>query len=222
MEIIDIQKEFGPTLDRIWKSRPVSCLGRNDIVDPRFAIEKSIPKGCDVLFIGMNPSSVKSQSQYYDPYKINIDYFERLRRFCKDIPLEFWGHHDIYPIRCTDQKQLIKVRKYCKKKGKTFFDSLQDLTKDIIQKVNPKLIVVLNAGASNIFREMYNINPFPSPSFDKKKGAEIIHINNRDVPVIFSGMLSGQRALDIGSRVSLQWHIDKVLHPISCVPSLPR
>ncbi len=79
--------------------------------------------------------------------------------------------------------------------------------------VNPKLIVVLNAGASNIFREMYIINPFPSPSFDKKKGAEIISINSRNVPVIFSGMLSGQRALDIGSRVSLQWHIDKVLHP---------
>ena len=223
MEIIDIQKEFGPTLDKIWIDFTSACAGTSINTSLPPAIVSHIEKNCDVLFIGMNPSVVETrlQPKYYCPRNNaianDIQYFTQLRKFCDEISLNSWGYLDMYPIRHTNQSDVVGIST---NKGRSvpFWDGLEELSKDIICMVNPKLIVVLNAAARTVFCRVYGLTTafVCYKNVDPVTGCFMVPIcteSKKQIPVIFSGMLSGQRALDIGSRVSLQWHIDKVLHP---------
>lgn len=48
-------------------------------------------------------------------------------------------------------------------------------------------------------------------TFNSEIGTYEIELNNEMVPIIFSGMLSGQRALDIGSLERLKWQSKMIL-----------
>jgi hypothetical protein len=211
---MDIEANYGHCLSEVWSKRPIGLLKNCGIKSSIFAIEKSIPN-CDVLFIGMNPSVVSGQDEYYH-MDDKIGYFKKLNDTCKEIKLGKWGHHDIYPIRCTNQSKIIKAKKKCQRKKDDFFEKLECITKDIIEKVNPKLIVVLNAGAGKIFSDMFKTSISYS-HLDRNTGTFLIQLKDNSEPthVIFSGMLSGQRALDVGSRISLQWHIRRVLDTLT-------
>lgn len=216
---IDIQKEFGSTLDKIWSDFTRACAGTSINTSLPPAIVSHIEKNCDVLFIGMNPSVVAAQQQpkYYCPCTITIDYFKQLSKFCKEISLNSWGYLDMYPIRHTKQSDVVDISTKIRQRD-SFWDGLEKLSKAIICEVNPKLIVVLNAAARDVFCRIYGLTTASVcyNNVDPVTGCFMVPIcieRNKQIPVIFSGMLSGQRALDVGSRVSLQWHIDKVLHP---------
>ena len=141
---------------------------------------------------------------------MGITYFKELLKLCTDISLTEWGYLDIYPVRMSKQENLKKVIS----KNKSFFEDLEKLTKDIIREVSPELIVVLNASARDTFLKMYT---FPEgfvliKNLNPSTGTFMVNVGGgASTPVIFSGMLSVQRALDIGSRVFLQWHITKGL-----------
>lgn len=75
----------------------------------------------------------------------------------------------------------------------------------MIQEINPKIIVVVNAKASQHFQSEYL---FPdSKEFDEEIGCRHSLVNGRKVQTHFSGMISGQRALDLGSFRILKWVI---------------
>lgn len=201
---MDIKTLFGTTLDNIWNGYSQSCAGTklNTTLDP--AIVGTINTHCDVLFIGMNPShppkdsrgNTVIQKNYYCPTSMGIPYFEGLKDLCKNMALSGWGYFDLYPIRHTNQKDIIDIRK--SKQAKSFFEQLEQLAQDIIKHVSPKLIVVINAGAGKVLREIYGIKSFPSNTYDWGLGVEMVKIDGGVLkPVIFSGMLTGQRALDI-------------------------
>jgi len=215
---MDIKTQFGTSLDNIWNGYSQSCAGTKLDTTLEPAIVGTINTPCDVLFIGMNPShpvkdtrgNTVSQNNYYCPTSMTIPYFKGLVDLCSNMALSSWGYLDLYPIRHTNQKDIIDIRK--SKQAKSFFEQLEQLTQEIIKRVSPKLIVVINAGAGKVLREIYGIKSFPSNTYDWGRGVEMVEIDGGVLkPVIFSGMLTGQRALDIGSRVSLQWHIAKVI-----------
>ncbi len=87
-----------------------------------------------------------------------------------------------------------------------------DLLLEIIQTINPKIILVVNALASKIFKNELS----SSLRWEEEIGTYVLTMKNakRNVncPVFLSGMLSGQRALDIFSKERLIWHMKKVLH----------
>lgn len=112
--------------------------------------------------------------------------------------------------------------------GKPFLNEQLDISFDIIQKAKPKLIVVTNALAAEFFGKMKSIhhsNNFEKiwrgynlffedeqkQTFDPSIGAYRINLGDQNVPLILSGMLSGQRALDIGSFERLKWQIKFIL-----------
>jgi hypothetical protein len=119
------------------------------------------------------------------------------------------AHHDLLFIRETTQENVLNW----KEKYASFFNDQLNISKRIIIKSDPKLIVVLNAGARKLFKEM-----FGNQNVDKTLGARIYCLNKRETPVLFSGMLSGGRALDLGSKESLQWHIEYILKQIGYKP----
>ena len=109
-------------------------------------------------------------------------------------------------IRHTNQKEVINF--FDDYKYKDFILEQLLLSRDIICAAEPKLIVVLNAGVREIIKNLFRIDL--NNDFDDELGAYIIDIGKR-VPVIFTGMLSGQRALDLGSKRTLQWQIQRLL-----------
>jgi len=54
-----------------------------------------------------------------------------------------------------------------------------------------------------------------SEAFDKDFGTYKIELNNKSTYVFFSGMLSGQRALDLDTFKRLEWHLKTVRKEIN-------
>lgn len=211
---IDIERTYKDRIEAIWHKQITSHPDTqyNDIVRLRYAIERQLKKG-NVLFIGMNPSYTPGEwnnngGGFYDIEPKN-SFFRAIIDFCESINgVDFISHHDILFVRHTSQKDvelLMQDNAYAQ-----FFKEQIELSCEIIRAASPRLIVVLNAGVREIFKNQM----FPSDydnNYDDKIGAYIIDIGNK-VPVIFSGMLSGQRALDLGSKQTLKWQIQRILN----------
>lgn len=86
----------------------------------------------------------------------------------------------------------------------------------LLERLRPRLLVIENALARDLlekqFIEEYSLTP--KRAVDKSTGYQTIKIEGRKVPIFFTGMLSGQRALDKGSRKRLEWHMTKALNQI--------
>ena len=198
-----------------------------NIVDRGFAIEEEVAKD-SLLFISMNPSFTKdswnngTERGINSTYKIpsynapnTNDFFQAINKFYGELgdntpPL---AHHDLLFIRETAQKVVLKWKDELEKYNHDFFSKQLDLSKKIIEDSMPRLIVVLNAGSRVLFKKLFE-NKQCNPFFNKDIGAYNYHIGKKNTPVLFSGMLSGQHALDLGSRESLCWHIRFILNNI--------
>ena len=69
----------------------------------------------------------------------------------------------------------------------------------------PKIVIVANAFASDIFQQEFRC------VFDDRFGCHFFKINEKKIPVLFTSMLTGQRALDKGSFLRLKWQIRMIL-----------
>ena len=133
------------------------------------------------------------------------------------------------PYRTKSGKDLIEKLSYTDK-GMDFLNAQLKITFEIIERANPKLIIVSNALASEFFGKKketkhrkldkiwkgfdlyFDKNIWKNDvTFNSKIGTYEIKLNDKLVPIIFSGMLSGQRALDIGSLERLKWQSKMIL-----------
>lgn len=218
-----IKLHFKTKLDKLWSSATKGPVLFNNSIKRGYAIEEDI-QDKSLLFISMNPSFSPGAwnngndggNVFYGipeedaPQKETNDFFVAIRKLYREInvpnkpPL---AHHDLLFIRETSQKNVQTWRK--DKNLTTFFDGQLDISKEIIVDSQPKLIVFLNAGARELFEEKFDERD--KKPFSEKLGAYMYRLNGKETPVLFSGMLSGQRALDKGSRTSLKWHIEHIL-----------
>jgi hypothetical protein len=134
-----------------------------------------------------------------------------------------WTHFDTLPFREVNQKNITKlINKTKEPKIYKIVEKYIELSKQIIEESNPEIIVVSNAYVRNLFgyydnenkKELENIPKMFSTVFDPKFGTHKIDDNGplHGKLVFFTSMLSGQRALDIGSRDRLIWHIKHCLN----------
>jgi len=122
---------------------------------------------------------------------------ERELKFC---------HHDLFFVRETDQKKVLSLRA----KYDDFYKKQLDYSKDIIEKAAPKIIIVINAGAGNLIREELGTDFFgfiPVTSWNEECGVDIVKIGEREVPIIFTGMLSSTGRINKGTETTLFWNI---------------
>ena len=208
--MIDCKREFKAELDNIWaQAKDIHYKDRSLQVKERgYAIEAELEENA-LMFLGMNPSfregsKLPPKGKEYDFYPLpqneNDKYFgkayiisqERNALFC---------HHDLMFIRETSQEAVINSYK----EHPDFFNSQLSLSKKIIEQAKPKMIVIINAKACELFREMFKFKPFKN--WDEKLGVDVFNIAGRDIPVVFSGMLTGAHPLDNGTYTSLRWHI---------------
>lgn len=134
-----------------------------------------------------------------------MPYFARFDAIAKYIdPNLEWEHIDLYYIRETNQNNL----KVMRDKFPDFFNRQLEFTLEVIEKLNPIILVIANGLASRIFKNRTKIQ------FNNEIGTYEYLISNKKIPVFLSGMLSGQHALDLGSLERLQWHIKEVYKTI--------
>lgn len=186
-------------------------------------------KHSDVLFVGINPSFGKEDAHcnYTFDRNASANYFlpfHLINNTLKKVPYSIeslrWTHLDILAFRETNQKYIDTILK--DSKGISFIYEQVEIAKQRIIRIQPKVIVVCNTKARELMgkdrltdskgREHGVWMDF-NYSFDPEQGSYRI----KDVPelkdthVLFSSMLSGGRALDLGSRERLIWQIGRIL-----------
>jgi len=208
--MLNIEEEYKDMLDRLWESAKDGKL--KEVVKRNYAIEKEIPQNA-LLFVSMNPSCNKGDERgggFVDVNKAQHPFFTAIRDFYKSIIVKrkpLMAHYDLLFIRETNQKTVLSWEK--DEDNKDFFEKQESISKEIIKKAEPKIIVVLNAGARELFKKLFGDNA----PFCDSLGTYMYKLNENDkgTPVLFSGMLSGRRSLDNGSKESLKWHIEHIL-----------
>ncbi len=213
--MLNVEDKYRGQIEAIWSKQKTEHpeTADDEVISLGYAVERQLTKN-DVLFLGMNPSYKPGQwnhdgGGFYD-IKHGNKFFKAMIEFCQDtLGRSNPSHHDILFIRHTDQKDVMKYM--TADNYRDFIAGQLLISQDIIRAAEPKLIVVLNAAVREIFQGMF---PFDwKVDYNDELGAHMVTIDKK-VPVIFSGMLSGQRALDLGSKRTLQWHVRHILHII--------
>ena len=118
-------------------------------------------------------------------------YYKQLNNFAKSCGVQSWAHTDTFLIRNTSQKEMLH-NVFDGKELNQFGLEQINLLKQMIDRVKPKKIVVLNASASNIFNQ-----------YIAKSKTNFAMLKLNSTKVYFAGMLSGQRCMDRYSQLRL-------------------
>lgn len=195
-----------------------------------FQFDETTPNP-DVVFMGINPSfkdgDKEERTSYSKEDVKDLSYFkpfhsiesELLRRFKRAFT---WTHMDVLVYRETKQKFIKKLLKK-KSKGIGFVYDQVMVSKELLEYYNPKILVVSNTMARDLLGKNRGINEKTKEEygvwmglhfeFDNQVGTHRIANSGKldGTIVFFSSMLSGQRALDLGSRERLVWQINRAL-----------
>lgn len=203
-----VEKEFGKEIEAIWKGDKYNFI---ESKERGFAVQNDLEEN-SLMFIGINPSynGVPGNVFYENSHGETHKYFKKFIDISKQVGLN-WSHLDLLYFRETNQKVVKSLAENIL--GHNFYDEQLTISKKIIERTKPKIIVVNNTYA----RDLLHSESFTSSKyefdFDDKIGTYRI-VNNENLnetPIFFTSMLTGQRALDLGSYKRLIWHIKFVL-----------
>jgi len=190
---------FKSKIDETWDNIKYSTI---DAISRGYAIQDEILTN-GLLFIGINPSMCGNIGRifYQNSHGETHKYFKKFIDISIDVDIP-WSHINLLFLRETDQK--IVKQLLCDSVGHEFLRKQLAISKEIIELANPQIIVINNTLARDHFQF--------KTIFDEHIGTQRI-INNHTLqgtPVFFTSMLTGQRALDLGSYERLKWHIKLV------------
>lgn len=199
MTSISTKELFKTRLDEIWDYETYTTI---ESVSRGYAIQDEIRTNA-LLFIGINPSMYGEVGRifYQNSHGEIHKYFKKFIDVSEDTGIP-WSHIDLLFLRETDQK-IVKQLLF-DKIGQDFFLKQLSISKEIIELAKPRIIVINNTLARDIFQF--------KTVFDEQIGTQRIIDNTalEGTPVFFTSMLTGQRALDLGSYERLKWHIKQV------------
>lgn len=220
MEKVNVKQLIKSDLEQL-----ISDYNDLEIIKRGLIAPETIRQGCDILFLGMNSSFdgkiFNSPIEWYSSEweYAKGDYFSKFKEI-QDECNASCAHLDILFFRETNQNFIKSLMK--DEKGLNFLAKQIAISKELIEHSKPRIILVANAfvkkflgfdknpeGTKGVWMNYDFIKPF-----DNKIGTSRFITENSNlynVPVFFTSMLSGQRALDRGSYERLIWHIKFVL-----------
>ena len=228
---VNLEQDYKEKIVNLWaKYNQIEILNepgfeyRKSPILPQYILKNAL------LFIGINPSFTEKAKIHPDNEKIefypiieksikDIPYFEKFNNISDYCDNAEWSHLDLFFLRETNQKVIEKLSY----DNVDFLQEQLDITFEIINRASPRLIIVSNSLASEFFGKLKqkHLSHFDkiwmgnsldfNKDFDTKFGTYKINIGGKITPILFSGMLSGQRALDIGSFERLKWQIKRIL-----------
>lgn len=202
------KEEFGKEIEAIWKE------DKYDYIESKkrgFAVQDDLEEN-SLMFIGINPSynGISGNIFYDNSHGETHQYFKKFIDISSQVGLN-WTHLDLLFLRETNQKVVKSLAD--SNLGHTFFDEQLKISKKIIERSKPKIIVVNNTYARDLLHSELFSSPKYNFEFDETIGTYRI-VKNKElngIPIFFTSMLTGQRALDLGSYKRLIWHIKYVL-----------
>jgi len=134
------------------------------------------------------------------------------RQFARFDPTGTWNHIDLFAIRHTNQSEAVAALRLDEDTGfsSPFVREQIELAFSLIAELRPPTVIVVNAFGSTIVKR-YLKKQNPNFAMDDVTGIYWSKINGRRVPFFFSGMLTGQRAIDNHSLERLIWHVRRAL-----------
>jgi len=212
MHELNIESNFKDEIDKIWDASKFSDESIVKIIKNGYCAPTSVAKNA-LLFVGINPSlrkrdkKTRGERKFYTRNDIEGDpYFNKFIELEEKTKLH-WTHIDLLFIRETKQESVEKM--WDVSISREFLMAQLSISKRIIELAEPKIIVVSNAFARDLLGEKGKLFEF---DFDNTLGTHKIvkHETLSGIPVFFTSMLTGQRALDKGSFERLAWHINFV------------
>lgn len=215
---INIRYGFGKSFQELFRN----SYGISDILKRGFATSEKIKKD-SILFVGLNPSFTlvnepkEPEEIFYNlSQQDNYKYFKRFEEISNASGIA-WEHIDMLWIRETNQNNIISLAK--KPEGLDFIWKHLRLTKELLEQTEPRVIVVANTVARTYLGkdiESNGKNKWLGYLFEFDETIGTHRITNNDsnllgIPVFFTSMLTGQRAMDNGSYERLKWHIKKII-----------
>jgi hypothetical protein len=229
---MNFEKEINAKIINLWDEY---FIDEHSALQPLFY--PKLKKNC-LLFVGCNPSfnetgfksilkdtehvsldfhnfylwknkdeeKIEMATRFAEEAKLKHNYFKKFREVSKELSLD-WEHIDLFFVHETDQKKL-KAQVLTKRKLNEFGKRQVEISKEVISQIQPKIVVVANAFASDIFQEEVKC------VFDDSVGCHFFEVNKKKTPVLFTSMLTSQRALDKGSFMRLKWHIRKIVNEL--------
>lgn len=205
MDRFSVKETFEIEINKIWseeKFKDIEFLNRG------YAIQDEISLN-SILFIGINPAyQINSPNQSSHFYNVELEglvypYFRKFQDISKRTGIK-WTHIDLLFIRETNQKNIERLAK--NSISSEFIQKQMDISQFIIEKAKPKIIVVSNSYARELLYRRFQVK------FDNSIGTHRIveNIELENTPIFFTSMLTGQRALDLGSYERLIWHINYI------------
>ncbi len=144
-------------------------------------------------------------------FKNNYSYFKKFKLIQKQINVSV-EHLDLFPIRETSQNKVSKIIE----QNTEFRSACLKIFISTVKKMNPKAIVIENTLARDILIKQNDLalnEYFPSYNFEHFKNNGIgTPVNKFGVAVYYTSMLTGQRAIDLGSFNRLLWSLNKFIH----------
>jgi len=206
------EKEINQIIKSIWmehKGQDGTCR-----LPLLFTNHKHSP---EILFIGINPAfqeeliDKKEEELVLHDIKAkgtkkedSYQYFKPFYDFTDN-----WDHLDLFFLRETNQNKVKTILGCVRGIILNDFAKKQlDLFEPMVKEINPKIIVVNNALASDILKKYFLENI--DRSMFSIEGFDRISIDGKKIPIFFSGMLSGQRALDKESKRRLIWQVNHI------------
>jgi len=205
-EPISLKDTVEPLLKELLAEAEFQSLPRM-FVYPNSVLKKSI------LLLGINPSHSSENHGNIENYELlqkdnghpYFKKFEEISEYCKTT----WTHLDLLFFRETNQSKISNILK--SKSGVDFIWRQLEVSKSLIELTEPQVIVVNNSLA----RTFLGFDPDGKTNvwlgFSFVFDNEIGTYRWNKVPVFFTSMLTGQRALDRGSYGRLKWHIRSTL-----------
>ncbi|MEM0050864.1 MAG: hypothetical protein QXW39_10095, partial [Candidatus Bathyarchaeia archaeon] len=203
-----------------------------------------------------NPNTIKMIERIEGEFFQCLPYYKQLKKLkeyvVKDnIP---FAYVDLFPIRSTNQDEVKKglmLEKASIKNNKIercFVKESIRVFKDIITKLKPRYIVVVNGSISSMIMDGMEAN-YPSmkdngpsrkakennlmyafksnkitfkPNNFDKTGYRLMSIENHEYPLVLSGMITGRRSLDKASRELLIWALRRIVDPADKIDISPE
>ncbi len=167
-----------------------------------------------LLFIGLNPSFRQNHAEipgitYYpeSAYGSANDYFSPFKMIATKTNMS-WAHWDLLFFRQKSEKGVNDIIER-DRIGKKHLENQLDLSKSVIEKAEPKIIVICSTKARGYFNNYMNYETIMDENLGTHK---LIDTNSKlfGIPIFYSGMFSGSHPLDNGSKERLIWQINYV------------
>ncbi len=214
-----------PLLFPEFKKNSILFIGLNPSFNKK-EINK-VNEGTDIQHIDFVKYCRKTNKNLNPNYLIKLEenaqkkpypYFSKFSEIAKELDFATWEHIDLFFYRLTSQKEFKRVVEYKEDKNKIRFNNFNNfgeeqlkISLEIIKKINPKVIVVTNAFSSDIINK-HSLFKFKiiTKQFETL-GYDFLDIDNKKIPIFFSSMVTGQRALDNHSLRRLKFDIKKTI-----------